>query len=194
MFERYVPESRRAVFFARESALHENADAIAPRHLLLGLLIEHASRANTSLHLADLFPDIAARQRSLRPHPTPKDIPLTNESKRILAYASQEANYLADYWIDTDHLLLGILRERKSEAALMLRERGMQMGAARDTILQHRGSRPDYGPRPLIWSWSWPISHVGRWAGPVYLAAIILLIGLLGPRSCGGHLGPKYPK
>jgi len=40
-----------------------------------------------------------------------QDLRLTDEVKRTLAYASMEADAMGDGWVDTDHLLLGILRE-----------------------------------------------------------------------------------
>jgi ATP-dependent Clp protease ATP-binding subunit ClpA len=41
------------------------------------------------------------------------DLPLSNECKRILAYAAEEAERLMHRHIGTEHLLLGILREEK---------------------------------------------------------------------------------
>jgi hypothetical protein len=42
MFERYDAASRRAVFFARYEACARGAQAIAPEHLLLGMLRQEA--------------------------------------------------------------------------------------------------------------------------------------------------------
>src|SRR5579872_5525388 len=44
--------------------------------------------------------------------PTSVDLPLSNESKRVLAYAAEEAERLAHKHIGTEHLLLGLLREK----------------------------------------------------------------------------------
>ena len=46
------------------------------------------------------------------------DLPLSNECKRILAYAAEEAERLHHSHISTEHLLLGMLRETDSFAAL----------------------------------------------------------------------------
>ncbi len=113
MFERYAPSSRRAIFFAREAALHESDSDIDSHHLLLGLLRE-PNRANSIFRLSDLLPDDARRQAALPKYPEPHDLALANDAKRILAYAAEEANRLENYWIDAEHLVLGVLRENRS--------------------------------------------------------------------------------
>jgi hypothetical protein len=48
----------------------------------------------------------------------PKSNPqLTDDAKRILARTAWEADAARDYWIDTEHLLLGILGEKTCLAA-----------------------------------------------------------------------------
>src|ERR1044072_1412096 len=44
---------------------------------------------------------------------TSVDLPLSNECKRVLAYAAEEAERLSHKHIGTEHLLLGLLREEK---------------------------------------------------------------------------------
>jgi len=66
--------------------------------------------------------------------PTSVDLPVDNPSKRILAYAAEEAARLDDPHIGTEHLFLGILREEKSLAAQLLFNRGIKLEDARRTI------------------------------------------------------------
>jgi ATP-dependent Clp protease ATP-binding subunit ClpC len=66
--------------------------------------------------------------------PTSVDLPLSNECKRVLAYAAEEAERLSNRHIGTEHLLLGLLREEKSLAAQLLLESGLRLGAAREAI------------------------------------------------------------
>src|SRR5215475_7293772 len=120
MFERYTESNRRAVYFAREAALHADANQISADHLLLGLLREPSNRVNVLFDLRDKFPEEAKSQAALAKFADPHDIPLANESKRILAYAAEEADRIKSYPIGTEHLLLGVLREKKSTAARKL--------------------------------------------------------------------------
>src|SRR6202007_2851436 len=65
---------------------------------------------------------------------TSVDLPLSNECKRVLAYAAEEAERLAHPHIGTEHLLLGLLRESESFAAVLLMERGVDAKSVRETL------------------------------------------------------------
>jgi hypothetical protein len=65
---------------------------------------------------------------------TSVDLPLSNECKRVLAYAAEEAERLSHKHIGTEHLLLGLLREEKCFAAEILRERGLTGSAIREEL------------------------------------------------------------
>jgi ATP-dependent Clp protease ATP-binding subunit ClpC len=152
MYDRYTHPAKLAVYFAHSAALLEGAGQINSEHLLLGLIIHTDSRASTLFHLQEHFTDQTSRLKeihSLRPRKT--EIPLTNESKRILAYAAVEAARLRDYWIDTEHLLLGTLREQSCEAAQKLNKIGLQIKSARKEVKRQKHSRPQYGPVPWLW-------------------------------------------
>jgi ATP-dependent Clp protease ATP-binding subunit ClpC len=75
------------------------------------------------------------------------DLPLANESKRVLAYAAEEAERLGDKHIGTEHLFLGLLREEKCFAAQILRERGISLESAREQVRQQQRDTPIPEPR-----------------------------------------------
>jgi ATP-dependent Clp protease ATP-binding subunit ClpA len=183
-FKRYTPPSRRAIYYAREAALHAGASDIGSVHILAGLLTDENSRANRLFQLQDRFPEEAARVRVLKKFPEAKDIPLTKDGKRILAYAAEEANDLNDYWIDADHLVLGILRERACAGAAMLNKTGLQIAGARCVVAAQRGSRENYGRVPALWWLEKPITRFGRLAGLLYLVGVVCLIEVLTQRGC----------
>ena len=60
---------------------------------------------------------------------------LATRSNRILSLAAEEANRLLHPDIDTEHLLLGILREDQSVAASILATYGMRINEVRDEIV-----------------------------------------------------------
>ena len=62
------------------------------------------------------------------------DLPLSNECKRVLAYAAEEAERLSHRHIGTEHLLLGLLREEKCFAAEILHERGLRLSTIREEL------------------------------------------------------------
>jgi ATP-dependent Clp protease ATP-binding subunit ClpA len=67
------------------------------------------------------------------------NIPLTNPSKRILAYAAEEAEKLASKPIGTEHLLLGLLREKQSDVPETLAKAGIDLRSARNRIRAAQG-------------------------------------------------------
>ena len=56
-------------------------------------------------------------------------MPLSEECKRILNLAGEEAERLGEKHVGTEHLLLGILREEKCFGAEILMERGLRLSA-----------------------------------------------------------------
>ena len=137
MFERYTEKARRVIFFARYEASQFGSPYIETEHLLLGLLRE--SRAVTAKLLKPDSDFVIRKKIELhygerKTISTSVDLPLSNESKRVLAYAAEEAERLDHKHIGSEHLLLGLLREKKSSAALLLNEEGVKLAQAREQI------------------------------------------------------------
>jgi len=133
MFERYTEKARRAVFFARYEASQFGADCIETEHLLLGIL-----RVSSFLPSINSIKYIQQRIRALTPVrekiSTSVDLPLTHESKRVLAYSAEEAEKLKQVYIRPEHMLLGLLREEKCLAASLLQERGLSIERVREEL------------------------------------------------------------
>jgi len=77
---------------------------------------------------------------------TSVDLPLSNESKRVLAYALEEAERLTNQHIGTEHLLLGLLREEKCFAAQILMERELRLIQIQED-LRRKSHEPTHVPR-----------------------------------------------
>ena len=60
--------------------------------------------------------------------------PLSDESKKVLSYANEEAERLLSNYIGTEHILLGLLREEKSVAASLLHEKGLRVSKVRNDL------------------------------------------------------------
>jgi ATP-dependent Clp protease ATP-binding subunit ClpC len=142
VFEHCTEKARLVIFFARYEASGFGSSQIESEHLLLGIL--HESRA---LPEGSQPPDVAwallVRHKELirkriEGHITIReqvsssiDIPLSNECKRVLAHAAEEAEGLSHKFIGTEHLLLGLLREPNCFATKLLNERGVLLESAR---------------------------------------------------------------
>src|SRR6202795_3913365 len=138
MFERYTERARRVIFFARYEASQFGSTTIETEHLLLGLIREDKNLTNRFLRnhssIESIRKEIEGRTTIREKVSTSIDLPLSNECKRILAYAAEEAERLNHRHIGTEHLLLGILREEKCVAAEILQERGLRLNAIREEL------------------------------------------------------------
>ncbi len=121
MFERYTETARRIIFFARYEASQFGASYIETEHLMLGLFREDKALANQLLasyrKLEAIRYSITLRRTPGSKVSTSVDLPLSAESKRVLAYAAEEVDRLKHKYVSTAHLLLGLLREEKSFGA-----------------------------------------------------------------------------
>jgi len=138
MFERYTEKARRVIFFARYEASQFGSPYIETEHLLLGLLREDKALTNRFLRS---HASVESIRKQIEQHTTIRekvstsvDLPLSNECKRVLAYAAEEAERLSHKHIGTEHLLLGLLREEKCFAAEILTERGLRLPAIREEL------------------------------------------------------------
>ena len=108
MFERYTEKARRVVFFARYEASQFGSSYIDTEHLLLGLLREDKALTNRFLHshatVEAIRRQIEERTIVREKVSTSVDLPLSDESKRVLVYASEEAKRLAVPAIPTIHV------------------------------------------------------------------------------------------
>jgi ATP-dependent Clp protease ATP-binding subunit ClpC len=132
MFDRYTEKARRVVFFAKHEATVLGSPYIETEHLLLGILREDTTLAD------QFFPENASvdsirkqvetnSSRRKQRVPANADRPLSDEAKRSLAFATEEADRLGDKHIGTEHLFLGVLRTEKSFAARLLNDLGVEI-------------------------------------------------------------------
>jgi len=194
MFQRYTDETKRAIYFAAQLALYEGAEVIDSTHLIRGLLTDPESRANNIFCLCQLFPEDATKQSTLKSQQVnntckltikqisrqsvfkkkkvaPNVIGLGDDGKRILAHTAREANRLRDYWVDTEHLVLGILRDGDNAAAVRLRSVGLDLETSRQRVMESKSSRPPMPNPVLFWVRRRPI-------GFALVVAFILGIGM----------------
>src|SRR6202171_6801290 len=99
MFERYTEKARRVISFARYEASQFGSPYIETEHLLLGLLRE--DKALTFRFLRSHAP-VESIRRQIEGHITIRenlstsvDLPLSNECKRVLVHAAEEAERLS---------------------------------------------------------------------------------------------------
>src|SRR5438046_2150563 len=149
MFERYTEKARRVIFFARYEATQFGSPYIETEHLLLGLLREDKALTNRFLRshasIESIRKQIEGRTTVREKVSTSVDLPLSQECKRVLNYAAEEAERLSHKHIGTEHLLLGLLREEKCFAAEILHERGLRLSTIREELGRVQNERMSSG-------------------------------------------------
>src|SRR6266700_2817486 len=114
MFERYPEKARRVILFAFKEANEFGTPYIDTEHLLLGLLRADKSLADRILDSRDASIESIrtrlAEGRTTKTSPSNVNtLPLSQESKRVLAYSVEEAEWVGHKQIGTEHLLVGLL-------------------------------------------------------------------------------------
>jgi ATP-dependent Clp protease ATP-binding subunit ClpC len=152
MFERYTPQARRAVFFARYASSQCGSPEIEPEHLLLAVFHEDAMLANRLGISRDKLEDIQTLVRRAfegrKSLSTSVDVPLSGVSKKVLQYALDEAAELKHDHIGTPHLLLGISRAESPAATAILDEYGVGHDQLRRAAIQ-QAAEPTV-PKPAV--------------------------------------------
>ena len=139
MFERYTEPARRVLFFARFESSQYGSLAIAPEHLLVGVLREPTPVVDTllsaqSISIEAVRTALALRMPSHSHVPVSVDIPFTAATKQALQHGGEEADGLGHRYIGPEHLVLGLLREGQSTAASVLVEQGLSLELTRQRI------------------------------------------------------------
>ncbi len=138
MFERYTEKARRVIFFARYEASYYGSPYIETEHMLLGLLREDPALMSRFLGPKNVLADIRSEiERQITPRErisTSVEVPLTEESKKVLVLAAEESERLGHRYVGPEHVLVGLLRVEGSLAAKLLRERGLKAPAIREQL------------------------------------------------------------
>jgi ATP-dependent Clp protease ATP-binding subunit ClpC len=148
MFERYTEKARRVIFFGRYEASQSGSREIGVAHLLLGLMREDKNFTKLlGLDAAAVAPVIRELvEGSDESVSTSVDMPMSAASKRVLAYAAEEAEKMSHLHIGTPHIWLGVLREDGREAAALI-SFGVRLVTAREVVLTAMAAPPP-GPSP----------------------------------------------
>jgi ATP-dependent Clp protease ATP-binding subunit ClpA len=126
MFERFTAYARHVVVLAQEEARRLNHNYIGTEHLLLGLLGEPTGVAYGILGSFGMSLEGARQELSEIVGPGKQEprghIPFTPRAKKVLELSLREALQLHHNYIGTEHILLGLIREREGVAVQIMRK------------------------------------------------------------------------
>ncbi len=146
MFERFTDRARRVVVLAQEEARDLDHNYIGTEHLLLGLCHEGAGVAVDALEALGVSLAAVREQVEVivgRGGQQPSGhIPFTPRAKKVLELSLRESQQLGHSYIGTEHLLLGLIREGQGVAARVLGNLGVDLGRARQQVIELLGGGP----------------------------------------------------
>jgi ATP-dependent Clp protease ATP-binding subunit ClpA len=139
MFERFTDRARRVVVLAQEEARMLNHNYIGTEHLLLGLVHEGHGVAAEALKALGISLEAVRQQVEQiigRGNQAPSGhIPFTPRAKKVTELALRESDALGHGYIDTEHLLLGLVREGDGVAAQVLARLGGDLNSVRQQVI-----------------------------------------------------------
>ncbi len=126
--ERFTQRARRVLSLAHEEAERMHHNYIGTEHLLLGLIREEGGVAGRVLRELGLEParvkEVVERLMGIGRHKGGK-IELAPGTEQVLQIAIEEARRMGHHYIGTEHLLLGLVRQKEGVGLDVLRRLGV---------------------------------------------------------------------
>lgn len=140
MFEKYNEKARRALFFARYEASKLGSRVIESEHILLGVLREGEESVTELFQRLDVDPEtirkeIEGERVFVERISSTAELPLSEESKKVLAYSAHEAESMLHSSVGSEHLLIGLLRVEGCTGMRTLTRCGMDLYKVREEVL-----------------------------------------------------------
>ena len=140
MFKRYTEKAKRAIMIAQEEAINLNHDYIGTEHILIGLIKEEEGVASQVLRQlgvnVDKVVEEVERLVGKGEYQQVGEIAFTPRAKKVLEIASQEASQLKNNYIDTEHILLGLIKEGSGVAVRILADLGINLDNVYSEIMK----------------------------------------------------------
>jgi len=141
MFKRFTERARRVIIHAREEAELYRHEYLGTEHILQGVIKDGGGIAVAIIHKTGT--DLTQLKKELEKN-LPRssssliigDIPFTSRAKKILEFAVEEARSLNHNYIGTEHLLLGLLKEKEGVACRILNGFGVYFDDVKEKIVE----------------------------------------------------------
>jgi len=142
---------------ARQEAARLGESGVAQEHLLLALLhgepgVAHEILTALGADAERLEAEVERLAGTGCAPELPANVPYTRGAKKVLELAMAEARQLGHSYIGPEHLLLGLLSDRKSAVAQVLTDAGVSLAEARDEARRLLGSGTVDAPVPTPWT------------------------------------------
>ncbi len=168
MFEKFTERARQIILQAREEALELGHSHLGSEHILLALIREED------------VPSLVLSKLGLTPEKVRKaimgqitrgnhqgEILFAPDAKRILEFAVEEARILHHQFVGSEHLLIGVVREKTGIGGRILRGFGLDEYSVRREVLHILGELPPqesvkHAPTPNLDRFSRDLTQMAR--------------------------------
>lgn len=157
MDSNFSPKVKEIISYSREEALRLGNDFIGTEHLLLGMIREGegmAVRVLQSMNV-DLFDlrkelELAIKDKNNKPLANINSLPLTKQAEKVIRITVLEAKALKSPTVETEHLMLSILKNKENVATQILHQFEVDYDRFKNELGIMQGDAPsaDYGSDP----------------------------------------------
>jgi ATP-dependent Clp protease ATP-binding subunit ClpC len=167
MNEMFTERARKAIEYARDEAARLKHDYIGTEHLLLGLLRLGEGKAvevltNIGIDLSELRQSVEDVVQPSGGTMAMGQLPLTARAKKLLEVSAQEARSMRSKDIDTEHLLLAMLRDEEGVAAQVLSMYDLDYQEVQEELKNIESGKPSSYARKRKKSKTPALDHFGR--------------------------------
>ena len=154
MDSNFSPKVKEIISYSREEALRLGNDFIGTEHLLLGLIREGEGLAVRVLQTlqVDLFDlrkelELAIKDKNNKPVANINSLPLTKQAEKVIRITVLEAKSLKSPTVETEHLMLSILKNKENVATQILHQYEVDYDRFKNelSIVQGHGPTSEYG-------------------------------------------------
>ena len=127
MFSRFTERAKRVVIMAKEEATRMNHPQVGTEHILLGLVrvgsgVALAVIEKMGIDIRKIRSEIEKKAKTGSPTLILGEMPLSPQAKRVLELSLEEAAALGHNYVGTEHIFLGLIREKEGIAAQVLEQ------------------------------------------------------------------------
>ncbi|MDR3157052.1 MAG: ATP-dependent Clp protease ATP-binding subunit [Lactobacillales bacterium] len=153
----FTKRAKEVLRIAQKEAKYFKQRSVGSEHLLLALVIEPKGIAGRSLRKFRIDEDeireeikILTGYGSVRNYPEGSYLPYSPRTRQVLNFAANEAKRLNTEHIGTEHLLLGLIRDRDILASRILVNLGINLSKLRTLLMSRFGTGEPLSRPPLL--------------------------------------------
>src|SRR6201747_2414909 len=149
MDNNFSAQVKEIIRFSREEALRLGNDFIGIEHLLLGLILDGENTAmrvlkqfNIDIYELRKEVELAVRDKTGKNIANINSLPLTKQAEKIIRVTVLEAKALKSPTVETEHLMLSILKNKENIATQILNQFDVDYDLFRNELGMVRSSEP----------------------------------------------------